>query len=45
MTRLQPRETLPSITEPPKAAFLAGFWAGIAIGAVNGIAAAIVLLR
>lgn len=41
--RLQPREQLPDIVEPPRAAFLCGWWNGIAVGVLIGFAAALVL--
>ena len=36
---------LPSITEPPKAAFLSGWWAGVAVGFVTGFGLAVALFH
>lgn len=39
------RESLPCITDAPKAAFRNGWWAGIAVGLVNGVGFAVLLLK
>lgn len=44
-SRLVPRAVLPSLTDSPKQAFLGGWWAGIAVGLVNGIAIGVVLIK
>ena len=41
--RLTPRAELPSPTEDARAAFLNGWWTGIAIGVINGIGAAVLV--
>jgi len=40
--RLTPRAELPSPTEDARASFLSGWWAGIAIGFINGVGAAVI---
>lgn len=43
--RLAAPQPLPEITEPPRAAWLAGWWSGIGVGLVLGIAAAVIVAR
>lgn len=42
---MKPRSNLPHITDSPKSAFLAGWWAGLAVGAVNGLGFAVLALK
>ncbi len=42
---MKPRTTLPTVADEPKRAWLAGWWAGIAVGAINGLAAAVLILK
>lgn len=42
---MKPRDTLPCISEPPRAAFLCGWWNGIAVGAMLGVALAVIVLK
>ena len=43
--RMPDPEPLPEITETPAQAFTAGWWGGIAIGLVIGLAAGIVIVK
>ena len=42
---MKPRQSLPCVTDEPKAAFLSGWWAGIAVGMVNGLAIALIVWK
>jgi hypothetical protein len=40
--RLRPRATLPHAIESPRLAFLNGWWSGIGVGFISGIAMAVI---
>ena len=42
---MPPPSPLPCITEPPKEAFLGGWWAGISVGFVIGVALAVLYFK
>jgi len=42
---MKPRTALPHITDSPKAAFLSGWWAGLGVGFINGVALLVILAK
>ncbi|MFN3494542.1 MAG: hypothetical protein ACK40L_08555 [Hydrogenophaga sp.] len=42
---LPPPQPLPEVTEPPRSAFLAGWWGGICCGSVIGMGSMLLLLK
>lgn len=42
---MKPRATLPHVADEPRQAWANGWWAGIAVGVINGMALAVILLR